>query len=236
MSLKMIAGKLGRNVLGRELYTRLEIGKRREYRFLRHVSAVIHVGANTGQEAELYHSMGLGVIWIEPIPEVFEDLKRHISEFPKQTAFSYLVTDEDNIECSLHIANNRGASSSILDLCGHSQMWPDVKYTHTITIPGTTLGSLLARERIDIRKFDALVLDTQGSELRILKGAASLLPNFRFVKVEVPDFESYRGCCQIGELSTYMASNGFSENCRVPFMRTSNLGTYFDVIYERQLY
>src|ERR1700758_4806509 len=173
MSLKMILGKLGRNVLGRALYTRLKIGKQREYRFLRHVRGIIHVGANTGQEAELYQSFGLDVIWIEPIPEVFENLKRHISGFPKQTAFNYLVTDEDDIEYSLHIANNGGASSSILDLCGHSQMWPDVKYTHTITTKGTTLGSLLAREHIDVRRFDALILDTQGSELRILKGAAS---------------------------------------------------------------
>lgn len=115
MSLKMILGKLGRHLLGRELYTRLKIGKRREYRFLRHVRGIIHVGANTGQEAELYHSFGLDVIWIEPIPEVFENLRRHVSGFPKQTAFNYLVTDEDDIEYSLHIANNCGASPPMLD-------------------------------------------------------------------------------------------------------------------------
>lgn len=147
-----------------------------------------------------------------------------------------MVTDEDDKDCSLHIANNGGASSSILDLGGHSQMWPDVKYTHTITAKCITLGSLLARERIDVRRFDALILDTQGSELKILKGAASLLPNFRFVKVEVPDFESYKGCCQISELSDFMLSNGFSEHSRVPFMQTSNLGTYFDVIYRSELH
>jgi 2-O-methyltransferase len=236
MSVKMILGKLGRNVLGRDLYTRLTIGEQREYRFLRHVCGVIHVGANRGQEAGLYQSFGLGVIWIEPIPEVFENLKRSISEFPKQAAFSYLVTDEDDTECRLHVANNGGESSSMLDLCGHSQMWPDVNYTHTITTKGITLGSLLAREGIDVRRFDALILDTQGSELRILKGAASLLSNFRFVKVEVPNFESYRGCCQIDELSAFMVSNGFREHSRVPFMHTSNLGTYFDVTYRRELH
>jgi FkbM family methyltransferase len=236
MSRKLILGKLGRHLLGRELYTRLNIGKRREYRFLRYIGGIVHVGANTGQEAELYDSFGVGVIWIEPIPEVFENLKRHISGFPKQAAFNYLVTDEDDKDCTLHIANNGGASSSILDLGGHSQMWPDVKYTHTITARGITLGSLLTREDIDVRKFDALILDTQGSELKILKGAASLLPNFRFVKVEVPDFESYKGCCQISELSRFMLSNGFSEHSRVPFMYTSDLGTYFDVVYRSELH
>ena len=235
MSVKSILAKLGRNLLGTEMYTRLKIRERREYRFLHHVGGIIHVGANTGQEAELYDSFGACVIWIEPIPEVFENLKQRITTFPRQTAFNYLVTDEDDKDCNLHIANNGGESSSILDLGGHSQMWPDVKYTQTITVKGITLGSLLARERIDVRRFDALILDTQGSELKILKGAASLLPNFRFVKVEVPDFESYKGCCQISELSSFMLSNGFSEHTRVPFIHTSNLGTYFDVIYRGEL-
>jgi FkbM family methyltransferase len=225
---------VGRNVLGRDLYTRLRIGSRPEYRFLRRVRGVIHVGANTGQEAELYASFGLAVVWVEPIPEVFENLKRSISKFPRQAAFSYLVAEHDDLEYGLHVANNDGASSSILEPCGHSQVWPDVKYTHTITVKGTTLGSLLAREHIDARGFDALVLDTQGSELKILKGAEGLLSNFKFVKVEVPDFESYRGCCQVGELSTFMASSGFREHSRVAFMHAPSLGTYFDVIYKRR--
>ena len=64
-------------------------------------------------------------------------------------------------------------------------------------------------------------------------GAANLLPNFKFVKIEVPNFESYIGCCQIGELSAFMLSNGFHEYGRVPFMHIPKVGTYFDVIYKR---
>src|SRR5215472_4628952 len=44
--------------------------KRNPDSFLRGVSGVIHVGANTGQERELYEKFGLHVVWIEPIPEV----------------------------------------------------------------------------------------------------------------------------------------------------------------------
>ena len=35
-----------------------------------------------------------------------------------------------------------------------------------------------AREGVDITRYDALVMDTQGSELPVLKGAQSLLPGF----------------------------------------------------------
>ena len=46
-------------------------------RFLKKVKGVIHVGANTGQEMELYAKYKLPVVWIEPIPEVFETLKQN---------------------------------------------------------------------------------------------------------------------------------------------------------------
>lgn len=234
MSLRAMIGRAGRGVLGRDLYMRLRTRRESEGGFLRRVTGVIHIGANTGQEARLYESFGLDVVWIEPIPEVFEKLRQHTSEFPRQSAYCYLVTGEDDRTYSLHISNNGGASSSILDFAGHSKMWPDVRYTHAIAVQSVTLGTLLQRERIDVGKFDALVLDTQGSELKILMGAANLLSNFRYIKVEVPDFESYQGCCTIDELSVFMRSNNFRECSRTPFMHTSNLGTYFDVIYKRE--
>lgn len=234
MSLRAMASRAGRSVLGKDLYTRLRAGRQREYRFLRHVRGVIHIGANTGQEAELYQSFGLEVIWIEPIPEVFERLCRHVAQFRRQTAFRYLVTGEEGKDCALHVANNDGASSSILDFRAHSEMWPEVKYTHSILVKSITLGALLSRENVDVGRFDGLVLDTQGSELGILTGAAELLSNFRFIKAEVPDFESYRDCCQISELSTFMLSKNFREYSRAPFMHRSGLGTYFDVTYKRE--
>ena len=53
-------------------------------------------------------------------------------------------------------------------------------------------------------KYDALVLDTQGSELLVLKGAAGLLPNIKYVQAEVADFESYSGACrQLAETDVF---------------------------------
>jgi 2-O-methyltransferase len=43
-----------------------------------------------GQERELYAAFGLRVVWIEPIPEVFESLKLNICPYPKQCAYRYL--------------------------------------------------------------------------------------------------------------------------------------------------
>ena len=39
--------------------------------FLRDVTGVVHVGANTGQERDKYARHGLSVIWVEPIPDIY---------------------------------------------------------------------------------------------------------------------------------------------------------------------
>lgn len=72
--------------------------KKNPDRFLKYVSGVIHVGANAGQERELYNKFGLRVVWIEPIPQVFEALKANLREFPNQRAIQCLVTDRDDEE------------------------------------------------------------------------------------------------------------------------------------------
>jgi FkbM family methyltransferase len=202
--------------------------------FLKHARGVIHIGANAGQERDLYQDYGLRVVWIEPVPEVFSSLVENIRHHPNQTAFQYLVSDQDDTECAFHVANNAGASSSLLEFKLHKQIWPEVSYNRTITLRSITLGSLLQRECIDLREYDALVLDTQGSELRVLQGAAPILQSFRFIKTEVPDFESYADCCQIKDIDAFVSQYGFQEISRHSYPGPAEIGNYYDVVYRRK--
>jgi hypothetical protein len=54
--------------------------------YLRSCSGVIHVGAHTGQERDTYAGYRLPVIWIEPLPAQFEQLKQNIKVYPNQIA------------------------------------------------------------------------------------------------------------------------------------------------------
>jgi FkbM family methyltransferase len=200
----------------------------------RKAKGVIHVGANIGQEAAFYSRFGLPVVWIEPNPEIFEVLKTNLQPFPDQLGIQGLVTDVDNTEYPFHLANNNGESSSILDMYLHQEVWPDVKYERTIQLRSRTLPFLLKDNRIDATGYDTLVMDTQGSELLILKGAAGLLPNIRAIKTEVPDFESYKGCCQIKDLESFLIPLGFREYSRHRFAKRRATGNYFDIIYVRK--
>lgn len=202
-------------------------------RFLRSVHGVIHVGANVGQERELYARHGLDVLWIEPIPDVFVTLNANLEGFPRQRALQALVTDRNDHEYEFHVANNAGESSSIFDLKQHKEVWPKVAFTRSIALRSVTLPTLLEREGIDPRAYDALVMDTQGSELLVLKGAESLLPRFAYIKTEVPDFEAYAGCVQLAELTAFLAARGFIELTRNQFASRAAGGHYYDVVYRR---
>jgi FkbM family methyltransferase len=206
---------------------------RRESRFFRNVSGVIHVGANTGQERFLYRLFGLNVVWIEPIPEVFQALTAKIARFRGQHALQALVTDRDDGEYEFNVASNNGASSSILDLGMHKDIWPEVGYERTITLRSKTLSSLVEQERIDLDRHDALIMDVQGAELLVLEGATPILPRFRYVKTEVPDFESYEGCCQLSDIAAFLTARGFREYARNKFAERAEGGSYYDVVYER---
>jgi FkbM family methyltransferase len=201
--------------------------------YLRQISGIIHIGANTGQERELYAKHNLNVIWIEPIPEVFTQLEANLRTYPCQRALQYLVTDKDGGSYEFHISNNDGLSSSILELGQHRDIWPDVKYERHITLKGTTLASIVEREGIDLRNYDALVMDTQGSELLVLKGAARVLSGFTYIKTEAADFESYENCAKLAEIEVFLHSHGFRALHRKLFASRPGGGGYYDVIYKK---
>jgi FkbM family methyltransferase len=199
--------------------------------FLHHVSGVIHVGANTGQERELYAKHNLDVLWIEPIPEIFEELKNNLKEYPRQQAYKYLVTDRDNKSYEFHVANNNGASSSLLNLDLHKDIWPQIHYERSIIIKSLTLASLVENEDINMEIYDALVMDTQGSELLVLQGAEPLLRRFKYIKTEASDFECYTGCCQLKDIENFLFKHGYREYSRNHFASRKEGGKCYDVVY-----
>lgn len=200
--------------------------------FFKKSKGVIHIGANLGQERDIYAAHGLNVLWIEPIPEIYERLVKLIAPFPKQKAFCRLITDADDREYELNLSNNDGRSSSIFDLAEHRRLWPDTSFTGKIAMKSVSLSTLVRRESIDLSAYDTLVMDTQGSELLVLQGAVESLPGFRFIKTEVADFESYKSCCQFPEINEFLVNQGFRLIAKHEFVRKRGTGSYYDVLYE----
>lgn len=183
---------------------------RMPYYFLKGLNGVIHVGANLGQERDLYDKFSLNVLWIEPIPDIFTDLCKNIQTYPKQKAVNALITDVDGGEYTFNVANNHGESSSIMEFGRHKEIWPDVHYVEKIQLRSRTLDNVLS----DVQPagsdvYDALIIDTQGAEMLVLKGAAKSLAGFKYVKAEAANFESYEGGASSDEIMELMTNAGF---------------------------
>lgn len=202
-------------------------------KFLNDVLGVIHVGASRGQEMSLYEKKSLNVVWIEPIPEVFTILKRNLQGKSKQIAFQNLITDKDGKKYKFRISNNRGESSSILDLELVKVLWPNIFYVKTILLRSITLASLCKKEKIDISKYDGLVLDTQGSEMLVLKGAIPILDNFRYIQVEASDCDLYKGGCRLAEIEAFMGDHGYKEVLRHRHLTHHEPYHCYDIVYKK---
>jgi FkbM family methyltransferase len=96
----------------------------------------------------MYAGYRLRVIWIEPLPAQFERLKQNIKAHPNQIAINALITDRDDISTILHVSNNDGHSSSILDLSLHRDIWPDVHYVGDIAVNSVRLPTAISPRRV----------------------------------------------------------------------------------------
>jgi FkbM family methyltransferase len=162
---------------------------------------IVHVGANDGHEFKHYRKSGVAIaVYIEPLPDVFEKLKRNLKSTPGHHAVCALIADADGREVDFHVASNRGQSSSMFPLGRHKVMFPDIAYVDTIRMRTRTLDSVLAEAPFGAHRFDFLVMDVQGAELKVLQGAERLLADIDFVYTEASEKPLYEGACTLGDI------------------------------------
>ena len=212
LSAKLAAGRL--------------LGVHPMYWHLSRVRGVVHVGAHAGEERNLYARYGLDVLWIEPIPTVFDQLCKNISALPKQRALNHLVTDRDGAEYSFNV---RGTSSSILELGRCSEIFPEVTTQARIILKSVTLDTLLAGDD----RYQAVVLDTEGSELLVLKGATRLLSKIRYVTTEAADFEAYLGGARVDDIVKFLNDFDFKLIQKYKWAESPQGGSIFNLVFRK---
>lgn len=200
--------------------------------FLSNIQSLVHVGANDGQERDIYAALGLRVLWIEALPAVYDQLARNLEGYEDNEAVCALPLDVAGQVTRFNVASNGGASSSILDFGLHSEVWPWVKFESQIQLTSTTLDTI-APPRAPAGGWDAMVMDVQGAELKVLKGAEETLKSVRYVRVEAADFQAYQGQPSVEDIVLFLQRRGFTLARKNPVAEHLEGGRYWELLFER---
>jgi len=180
------------------------------------ITGLIHVGACTGEERDLYLRMRIpAVLWIEANPATYVTLSNRILHLSTHQAVCALISDRDGEEVSFYVTTDnrtpndgRHASSSMLPLAKHRSHYPNIYVTEVLTLPTRTLASVLPEIPI-AAKCNAMVLDIQGAELRAMMGAGDWLDQLDYICTEVNIDELYAGCGRLPEVEGFLNARGF---------------------------
>ena len=172
------------------------------------VVAGLHVGANSGQERQLWRKVGAHrVLWVEANPEMMPELRENILRFKGHTAHCAMLGNQNKENVPFHIFGHGGASS-MLDKVDGESAW-GLKKQRTILRPMIRAEVLIGDLGIKPGTLNTAVIDVQGAELKVLKGFGKYLPHMQYVVVEYIVPETYKGADAMTEVVLFMLSKGF---------------------------
>jgi FkbM family methyltransferase len=193
-------------------------------------TVVIDVGAFDGRTATFLkeHLAAEKVFCVEAHPERATDLARRLAGAGFEVR--HFAAAEAGGSGLLHVpSDDRAASLLELDKAavGHGAT---LSTESILPVPVMTLDAAFA----DVGRVLLLKIDTQGTELRVLNGAQTLLKRTRFVLTEMNAHTLYRGTCQYFEVDEFLRRNGFSlVDITVSFRGDDGIQEY-DALYERR--
>lgn len=160
---------------------------------------VVHVGAHWGQEYDAYIRYGAKeIVFIEPCRRAFHILEDKFYNNQNVRIINCACGDTDG-EMDMFTGDysiNSGMSNSLLKPAKHLRIHPEVAFTNTETVRVRTLDFVL----LPVFKSDLLVLDCQGYEGRVLKGATETLKNVKYILTEVNKTDVYENCTLVEEM------------------------------------
>ena len=206
-------------VLGYELVPRGEAAGRQlashlEELFRRlEIDCVFDVGANAGQYRDfLRYEIGYSgyVVSVEPIPENAEKLIARAKSDPRWVIEAIALGSESGWR-SFNVMKN-SVFSSFLEPADHVAGENEIVYRADVETRMLDEVFKHYRQEIGFRR-PYLKLDTQGSDLEILKGGRSVLPEFRALQTEISFIAIYQEMPNYLETIQFLNEQGYDATC-----------------------
>jgi len=170
-----------------------------QLRMIPSAATIFDAGANLGQSAKNYRRLyPQANIWsFEPAPDSFRELEHCLPN--KFTAMRVALSDSKG-EAQLNIGDE-SYTNSLLVRGNHAGK--------TINVATDTIDEICSS--YDISEIDILKIDVEGSETRVLNGAAQMLGRraVKAVFIEVYFDPAYRDMPLFASLDTKLKSAGF---------------------------
>ena len=165
-----------------------------------YVNTVIDVGAADGTP-ELYESFPSAQhILLEPLIEFQEALERYVKQISRVEYIQAAAWSESG-EIMINVHPDLVGSSIYLESEGQ------LVNGKPRSVPAITLDSMVEKKKLGGPFL--LKIDTQGSELDVLKGAKRVLEKTEMILIESSFFEFFENGPSFQDCIDFMASNGF---------------------------
>lgn len=182
----------------------------REYGLDTGSTTLIHVGASICQEAAYYAKFNFKeVIWIEALNEIVEKAKNEVAQFDNQYVVNALCLAESGRFVSMNVSSNNSESSSVLEPFRHKDVFRDINFHNSKMelIESTTLDKVM--EKMEVYSNYILVIDVQGAELEVLKGAPRTIEKSLFIFCEVSAIHLYKEQVLVEEIVNFLRKYNF---------------------------
>ena len=172
------------------------------------IKKILHIGAHTGEEAEIYSLNGAtDIIWFEANDTLIPELQSHIDQFKINQQVCNIALWDKREELIFKVTNNF-QSSSFYDLEDHAKYYPQIKVVEEKKLTACRLDSLIDLNFYD---FEFINIDTQGAELAILRGMGDLIlsQSIKGIYLEINQEALYKDIPLVDEIDAYLVMYGF---------------------------
>jgi FkbM family methyltransferase len=177
------------------------------------LATVVHVGAHAGEEVDAYRRHGAHrIILVEANPISYDALIRSFGSDHDVEVVHAAVTDHHGTERLLLHTNAHGGmeSASLLPMKRLGEIVSTLHTERAVDVPATTLDALLDSLGVESGEVELLVVDVQGAELAVLRGASLTLRAVPAVLTEVALIELYEGAAREEDIERVLAEAGFT--------------------------
>lgn len=168
------------------------------------ITGILHIGGHYGREISEYQKHNVNnIVLFEPLSHNYSILTENVSNINSNIITHKVALGNENKKVRMNVSDNEGQSSSILNPKVHLTAHPEVSFV------GTEEVEMKKLDDYNYKNYNMIVIDVQGYELEVFKGAIDTLKNVNYIFCEVNRDEVYEGNAKIEEIDEFLLEQGF---------------------------